>query len=46
MCGLFAQEKYTVPELSYEKKHSKVLGETYGFLTTGIHEWSNGSNYR
>ena len=34
--ALLAQEKYTVPELSYEKKHSRVLGETYGFLTTGI----------
>ena len=36
MGSLFAQEKFPVPELTYKQKHSRVLSETFGFVTTGI----------
>jgi hypothetical protein len=36
MGSIFAQERYTVPELTYKQKHIRVLSETYGFVTTGI----------
>jgi len=36
MGSLFAQERFPVPELTYKQKHSRVLSESFGFVTTGI----------
>ena len=36
MGGLFAQERFPVPELTYKQKHLRSLSEAYGFMTTGI----------
>ena len=36
MGSLFAQERFPIPELTYEQKYSRVLAETFGFVSTGI----------